>query len=81
MLNFQSSNYAGKLAYILLYVYTKVFMQQIKILISGFFYVPISSTFCGQYIWNFVPVVQAIWLKDISTKTNHKCSPLSLQLK
>ena len=50
LLNFQSSNYAGKLAYILLYPKTKLFMQQIRILISRIFYVPISPTFCGQYI-------------------------------
>ena len=29
---------------------TKLFMRQVRILISRFFYVPISPTFCGQYI-------------------------------
>ena len=51
--NFQSSNYAGKLACTLLNPRTKLklFMRQIRILISRFFYVPISPTFCGQYIF------------------------------
>ena len=35
----------------LLYENTNLFMRQIRILISGFFYVPISPTFCGQYIY------------------------------
>ena len=37
LLNFQPSNYAEKLAYILLYEKTKLFMRQIRILLSIFF--------------------------------------------
>ena len=37
LLTFQPSNYAGKLAYILLYPKTKLFMRQVRILISRFF--------------------------------------------
>ena len=45
LLNFQPSNYAGKLAYILPYEKTKLFTQQIRSLISRFL-----VTFCGQII-------------------------------
>ena len=37
----------------MLYQKTKLFMRQIRILISRFFFVPISPTFCGQYIKEF----------------------------
>ena len=39
-----------KLAYILLFENTKLFMRQIRNLVFRLFYVPISPIFCGQYI-------------------------------
>ena len=72
-LNFQPSNYAGKLAYILQYPKTKLFMRQIRILISRFFYVPISPTFCGQYTY---VIYRFLVLDNFVNKTWRNCHSL-----
>ena len=59
-------------------------MRQIRILISRFFYVRISPTFCGQYIWVSLQEILTLLHHENNKGTDqpaHACSRYSLSEK